>query len=157
MHKTSWLRIRTPMPDIYTSTSMGLYYDRFLLLVHTSQNDTLLCISKLEHTMSYHSLSQAHMSIVTVVAERLSSTVSPVPFRNGAELRGSPQPTQAPITIWLGGQPRHRQLHKMFFNQANWCINMFTSSYLYVPKTRINKKDRRDNNLFTSRYCSSIR
>jgi hypothetical protein len=39
--------------------------------------------------MTYHSLSQAHMSIAVVVVERLSTTVFPVPFENGTKLKGS--------------------------------------------------------------------
>jgi hypothetical protein len=38
------------------------------------------------------------MSIATVVVERLSPTVSPVPFENGTKLRGSPPSAQGPIT-----------------------------------------------------------
>jgi hypothetical protein len=49
--------------------------------------------------MTYRSLRQAHMSIVVVVAERLNTTVSPVPFGNGVKLRGSPPPAQGPITL----------------------------------------------------------
>jgi hypothetical protein len=44
--------------------------------------------------MTYHSLSQAHISIAAVVVERLSTTVVSVPFGNGTKLRGSPPPAQ---------------------------------------------------------------
>jgi hypothetical protein len=49
--------------------------------------------------MTYHSLSQAHMSIVAVVVEQLSTTVSLDPFENGTKLRGSPPPAQGQITL----------------------------------------------------------
>jgi hypothetical protein len=54
------------------------------------------------------------MSIVAVVVERLSPTVSPVPFGNGTKLRGSPPSAQGPITLWSGGHPRQRHLHEFF-------------------------------------------
>jgi hypothetical protein len=73
------------------------------------------------------------MSIVAVVVEQLSTTVSLDPFENGTKLRGSPPPAQGQITLWSGGHPRHRHLHEMFFNQANWCINMY-------PKQKLAKK-----------------
>jgi hypothetical protein len=49
--------------------------------------------------MTYHSICQTHMSIAAVVVERLSITVSPVPFENSAKLRGSPPPAQGPIIL----------------------------------------------------------
>jgi hypothetical protein len=39
------------------------------------------------------------MTIAAVVVERLSPTVSPVPFGNGMKLRGSPPSAQGPITV----------------------------------------------------------
>jgi hypothetical protein len=54
------------------------------------------------------------MSIAAIVVERLSPTVSPVPFRNGMKLRGSPPSAQGSITLWSGGHPWHRHLHEIF-------------------------------------------
>ena len=56
-------------------------------------------IQKLQQTVTYHSLSQAHMTITIVVVERLSPMVSHVPFGNGTKLSGSPPSAQGPITV----------------------------------------------------------
>jgi hypothetical protein len=64
--------------------------------------------------VTYHSLSQVHMTIAAVVVERLSPTVSHVPFGNDTKLRGSSPSAQGPITLWSGGHPRHRHLQEIF-------------------------------------------
>jgi hypothetical protein len=58
-----------------------------------------MALNHLRQAVTYHSLSQAHMTITAVVVERLSPMVSPVPFGNGTKLRGSPPSAQCPITV----------------------------------------------------------
>jgi hypothetical protein len=47
----------------------------------------------------YHSLSQAHISIVAIVVQGFGTMVSHVPFKNGAELKVSMPVAQGLITI----------------------------------------------------------
>jgi hypothetical protein len=55
------------------------------------------------------------MTIATIVVEGLGTMVSPVLFGMGAKLRGNPPLAQGPMTISLGGHPRNKHLHEIFF------------------------------------------